>query len=88
VKGGELWPTGCLYRRRRESSGVGPSSRRRKPALSWTGEPSARVGFPCSWVADGWASVGVFKPGTSPDGCGMHCSLIRPVNNSFSIFPN
>jgi hypothetical protein len=42
---------------------------------------------PLSLVTDQWASVSVFKPGVSPNGCGLHCSSIRPVNNWFSIFP-
>jgi hypothetical protein len=41
----------------RERASGGPSSRRWTLALSRNGKPSARAGFPCSWVADRWASV-------------------------------
>jgi hypothetical protein len=52
----------------------------------WWGCGVCRV--PLSQVSDGWPSVGVSKPGVSPNGCGLHCSSVRPTNNWFSILLN
>jgi hypothetical protein len=41
---------------------------------------------PLSRVTDRWASVDDFKPSASLNRCGLHCLLIQPIKNWFSIF--